>query len=71
MTNAQFENLTAEQKDAMWEVYSRPIHGEPNPLSWEGFIESATPPAGTFAPYVFLPWAGMWLGIEPDGYTHS
>lgn len=21
--------------------------------------------------YVMLPWCGMWLGIEPDGYTHS
>jgi hypothetical protein len=20
---------------------------------------------------VMLPWAGMWLGIETDGYTHS
>jgi hypothetical protein len=20
---------------------------------------------------IMLPWAGMWLGIEPDGYTHS
>jgi hypothetical protein len=20
---------------------------------------------------MMLPWHGMWLGIEPDGYTHS
>ena len=20
---------------------------------------------------LMLQWAGMWLGIEPDGYTHS
>jgi hypothetical protein len=20
---------------------------------------------------MMLPWKGMWLGIEPDGYTHS
>ena len=20
---------------------------------------------------VILPWIGMWLAIEPDGYTHS
>lgn len=20
---------------------------------------------------IMLPWSGMWLGIEPDGYTHS
>jgi len=21
--------------------------------------------------FLVLPWCGMWLGIEPDGYTHS
>lgn len=21
--------------------------------------------------FVALPWCGMWLAIEPDGYTHS
>lgn len=20
---------------------------------------------------IMVPWQGMWLGIEPDGYTHS
>ncbi len=20
---------------------------------------------------IMVPWIGMWLGIEPDGYTHS
>jgi hypothetical protein len=20
---------------------------------------------------LMVPWCGMWLGIEPDGYTHS
>lgn len=22
-------------------------------------------------PAAIVPWCGMWLGIEPDGYTHS
>lgn len=21
--------------------------------------------------YIMVPFAGMWLGIEPDGHTHS
>ena len=21
--------------------------------------------------YIMVPWCGMWLGIELDGYTHS
>ena len=20
---------------------------------------------------ILVPWIGMWIGIEPDGYTHS
>jgi hypothetical protein len=20
---------------------------------------------------LMLPWCGMWIGIEPDGYTHT
>lgn len=22
-------------------------------------------------PVLMVPWCGMWLGVEPDGYTHS
>jgi hypothetical protein len=25
----------------------------------------------SFDGVVMLPWCGMWLGIERDGYTHS
>lgn len=24
-----------------------------------------------YGEYVMIPFAGMWLGIEKDGYTHS
>ena len=44
---------------------------------------SKTPPANllsfeewvmlgyVMADVLMIPWCGMWLGIEPDGYTHS
>ena len=22
-------------------------------------------------PVILVPWRGMWIGIEPDGYTHT
>ncbi len=37
---------------------------------WREFRKSvqASIPVGD---YVMVYWAGMWLGIEKDGYTHS
>jgi len=71
MTQEQYEkDLTPEQRDRLLEVYARPVHGEPNPLTWEEFRDSAGAPAG-FIDYVWVWWAGMMLGIEKDGYCHS
>ena len=36
-------------------------------IQYRRFRKQATPGPGC----VMLPWAGMWLGIESDGYTHS
>jgi hypothetical protein len=48
---------------------------------WRRLDESGRPPFREFrrtvAPMfggdgaVFLPYCGMWIGIEPDGYAHS
>jgi len=63
-----FSDCTPEQRRAMYEVHSRPSTKQ----TWAEFLESAYAPAGTIAPYVGIPdWCGMFLGIEPDGYTHS
>jgi hypothetical protein len=36
-------------------------------LQWRRFRKRVHPGPGC----VMIEWRGMWLGIEPDGYTHS
>jgi hypothetical protein len=58
---------TREQRVALKVIWQRRIWDLPNPLSYREFRRTVTPGLG----YIMVPWAGMWLGIEPDGYTHS
>ena len=37
------------------------------PRSYLEFRRTVVPGSGC----IMLPWRNMWLGIEPDGYTHS
>lgn len=39
----------------------------PLPLSYLQFRRTVAPAYGC----VMVKWGSMWLGIEPDGYTHS
>lgn len=70
-------HTTKEQRQALKEIWSRTIayqvidgdtvvNGR-NPLTYRQFRATVIPGLG----YIMVPWAGMWLGIEPDGYTHS
>ncbi len=36
-------------------------------LQWRSFRRSVQPGPGC----VMIYWRQMWLGVEPDGYTHS
>jgi hypothetical protein len=36
-------------------------------IQWRRFRKRLHPGPGC----VMIEWRGMWLGIEPDGYTHS
>jgi len=36
-------------------------------IQWRRFRAAVQPGPGC----VMIQWKGMWLGIEPDGYTHS
>jgi hypothetical protein len=38
-------------------------------LQWRRFRKQVQPAFGDTC--IMLPWKGMWLGIETDGYTHS
>lgn len=37
------------------------------PISYRSFRRSVRPGPDC----IMVPWLGMWLGIEADGYTHS
>lgn len=59
--------LTKPQRAALARVYRRILaDGQPGP-TYRAFRRTVQPGPGC----VLVPFAGMWLGIEPDGYTHS
>jgi len=71
-------NLTRAQRVALKKVYDRqPIDAKPmmldgyygirRKLSYRQFRRTVQPGCRC----IMVPWCGMWLGIEPDGYIHS
>jgi hypothetical protein len=68
---------TKEQRQALARVYHRtldPVQFDPpsiNRRAWlQGYRAFRRTVHGSFG-CIMVPWAGMVLGIEPDGYTHS
>lgn len=64
MTTEQFHTLPEAQQNAMRKLQER------SGVTWDVFLESAHV-ASRLDPYVGVPFCGMYVGIEPDGYTHS
>ena len=60
---------TRAQRLALSRIWHRRIWGKPNHLTYREFRKTVVPYVGGGC--VMVPWAGMWLGIEEDGYTHS
>lgn len=58
--------LSKAQRKSLHRVWLR----NPNNMSYRQFRRTVE---GEFfgGGAVIVPWCGMWLGIEPDGYTHS
>ena len=56
--------LSKEQQTSLKRVWTRNNQGK----SYLAFRRTV---CVTFDCAVLVPWSGMWLGIEPDGYTHS
>ena len=54
--------LTKAQRQALKRVFNRT-----ECTSYLAFRRTVQPGPGC----AMVPFAGMWLGIEPDGYTHS
>ena len=57
--------LTKQQQRALLRVYNRDTTVAPSFLAFRRTVRS------TVMDCVMVQWGGMWLGIEPDGYTHS
>lgn len=79
-------SITLAQAIALYKVYQRtalyfrpekggkpgmpsstPLYNGQEQLPFAEFMQSI----GMGPDCIMVPWLGMWLGIEPDGYTHS
>lgn len=73
---------TPQQRKALWRVFTRVVGDynyeqgmtqhvvrlmAPDITGYRKFRRLVQPGPGC----IMIPYAGMWLGIEPDGYTHS
>lgn len=60
--------LTRPQRIALKRLYDRAAKSDPD-LTYRAFRRTVRPYFGDDC--VLVPFAGMWVGIEPDGYTHT
>ena len=58
------EWMTPEQVAAICELYKRSPDGSPNKVHFFHRVQQ-------YHDYCGIPWCGMFVGIEKDGYTHS
>jgi len=69
MTHEQFLTLTEAQRWSLFRVYNRDDTKERqlgmNYIDWLAHCVT------NYCGYVGVQWCDMFLGIEPDGYTHS
>ena len=78
--------LTRQQRVALKRVYDRAplklveLPRGPMPMRADDWdrkrcsyreFRKLVQPEFSVNPAIMVPWCGMWLGIEPDGYTHS
>jgi len=66
-TRLQREALLRVYRRTMAECRDRMTQQQYMQFSYRAFRRTVQPGPGC----VMVPFAGMWLGIEPDGYTHS
>jgi hypothetical protein len=52
----------------IWETIASAASGCP-PMSYRRFRRRVQPEFGGSA--ILIHWCGIWVGIEPNGYTHS
>lgn len=57
--------LTRAQRVALKRVFDRSNDGA------KSYLQFRRRAHYSFIGCVMIPWCGMWIGIEEDGYTHS
>ena len=67
---------TKEQRRALYKVWLRDQKQQPvniliGPHTYGEYLKFRRTAHQSHMGCIMLPWKGMWLGIEPDGYTHS
>ncbi len=67
---------TKEQRKALYRVWLRDHDADPKTYqigrhAYGEYLKFRRTAFQTHMGCMMLPWKGMWLGIEPDGYTHS
>ena len=67
-----FVKTTKAQRKAIWKLYARAfLTGEGLPVkSYKSFRKTVQPTIACDNAVV-VPWAGMFVCIETDGYTHT
>lgn len=60
--------LTRAQREALWRVFLREHGMTDQAISLYRQFRQLVQPGPDC---IMIPFAGMWLGIERDGYTHS
>ena len=61
--------ITRAQREALLKIYKRILLADGEcKMSYRDFRKTAQ--YGSFD-CIMVPFSGMWLGIEKDGYTHS
>lgn len=60
---------TRQQRIALWKLWARthPSHDMP---TYRQFRKTVVGYLGD-PDCIMVPWCGMWVGIEADGYTHT
>ena len=61
---------TRAQRETLFRLWKRATDGAPHPATYREFRETAQPVFfGDGA--ICVPWLGMFVCIEPDGYSHT
>lgn len=67
MTKPYFTRTTRAQREACFKLYERSLHSKRE--SYLSFRRNAS--YDHLLGVLMVPFCGMWVGIEHDGYTHS